>query len=291
MAIQRSLGALKDAADNRDWKVSQVLSRSVAAPLPNSIDYTDRMPEVRDQGSLGACVGFASTEMKTAQEVVDILVKQLYSPLFIYWQRENTGEGMTLRDAMKILAEFGVCPENDLPYNKFMASHSTITDYQKARAKNYTIQAYARLESVEDMRRSLVEHGPFIIAVPVYDSFFITPDTGVVPMPNTATEKCQGGHALVVIGYDDSTQMFKFKNSWGKDFGKGGYGYLSYTFVNQYMWDAWNAVDAKSKKPSFFSLLWEKITNWFKTVNWMLLVFAALALAGLIYSIVNRTIP
>jgi C1A family cysteine protease len=35
---------------------------------------------------------------------------------------------------------------------------------------------------------------------------------GIIPIPDGNPAK--GSHAICVIGYDDNTKLFKFKNSW-----------------------------------------------------------------------------
>ena len=59
-----------------------------------------------------------------------------------------------------------------------------------------------------------------------------------------------GGHAIVFVGYDDqlldeSTShvkgYFKFRNSWGESWGKSGYGYLPYAYI-QYCFDSWKVT-------------------------------------------------
>lgn len=39
-----------------------------------------------------------------------------------------------------------------------------------------------------------------------------------------------GGHAMVLVGFDDTTRMFVVRNSWGADWGDHGYCYISYDF-------------------------------------------------------------
>lgn len=48
---------------------------------------------------------------------------------------------------------------------------------------------------------------------------------------HTPGGKIDGGHAVVVIGYDDNKQLFKVQNSWGQNFGDGGYFYIPYSNV------------------------------------------------------------
>jgi C1A family cysteine protease len=49
-------------------------------------------------------------------------------------------------------------------------------------------------------------------------------------MPSTA-EQVIGGHAVLAVGYDDATRRFTVRNSWGKDWGKGGYFFMPYSYL------------------------------------------------------------
>lgn len=42
-----------------------------------------------------------------------------------------------------------------------------------------------------------------------------------------------GDHAMLMVGYDDSKQAFRVKNSWGSDWNEGGYVWMSYDFVSK----------------------------------------------------------
>lgn len=41
------------------------------------------------------------------------------------------------------------------------------------------------------------------------------------------------GHVMLVIGYDDATQMFRIKNSWGAAWADNGFAWVSYDFVKR----------------------------------------------------------
>ena len=40
-----------------------------------------------------------------------------------------------------------------------------------------------------------------------------------------------GGHSIVIVGFDDSTGRFMYRNSWGTAYGQNGYGFIAYTDV------------------------------------------------------------
>jgi aminopeptidase C len=46
-----------------------------------------------------------------------------------------------------------------------------------------------------------------------------------------STEKVLGGHAVVTVSYDDSTQSFIVRNSWGPGWGMDGYFTISYAYL------------------------------------------------------------
>jgi C1A family cysteine protease len=53
----------------------------------------------------------------------------------------------------------------------------------------------------------------------------------MIPMPNIKKDALLGGHAVTMVGYNDTTKMFMCANSWGPSWGAGGYFYLPYDYV------------------------------------------------------------
>jgi C1A family cysteine protease len=52
-----------------------------------------------------------------------------------------------------------------------------------------------------------------------------------MPYPNTRRERLLGGHAVLLVGYNKSTNMFIARNSWGKRWGDGGYFYMPFQVI------------------------------------------------------------
>jgi len=240
-----TLGCRKDPFDLRDIPMGLVLP---AIPVPTKIDYTPHMTPVRDQVDEGTCVAFASVvgvkeyeDTKEYKRLIKLAPRYVYSLC-----KENDGipdaEGTYPRIAMKVLMKHGVCPETMWPYRPYQAD-----DHKKGadvKAKIYRIKAYARLTSLQEMKRSLVVNGPFLAGVRVYKSWFTkrVEKTGLIPMPKKGEEMI-GGHAVCIAGYDDKKCCFKFKNSWSVKWGNKGYGFLPYVYVQRYCSDAWSATD------------------------------------------------
>jgi C1A family cysteine protease len=82
------------------------------------------------------------------------------------------------------------------------------------------------------MKTALALGFPFIFGFSVYESFEseTVSRTGIVPMPSPG-EKMLGGHAVLAVGYDDTTQRFLVRNSWGTSWGMKGYFTIPYAYL------------------------------------------------------------
>ncbi len=226
-----------DLPDHRDFMYAA--PTPILQNIPASADLTGQCPAVYDQGQLGSCTAnaiaaaFQFDEMK--QKEADVFAP---SRLFIYYEERalegtvNEDSGAQIRDGIKVTASNGVCPETEWPYDvgKFTQkpSQKCFSD-----AKKYKSVTYQRLiQDQNTMKGCLAEGFPFVFGITVYESM-MTSDvakTGIVPMPTTQ-EKVLGGHAIMAVGFDDKTQRFKFRNSWGTGWGDSGYGYLPYAYL------------------------------------------------------------
>lgn len=236
------LGCLKDPTDSRDLPMHLILPR-IAAPA--IVDYTDRMSPVRNQGEEGTCVAFASVvgvkeyhEKRELGRLIELSPRYLYQ-LCKQLDGIPNQEGTYPRIAMKALAENGVCPEECWPYKPYQTDSPCVEADEKALPfRNLT---YARISGIDEMERSLSINGPFMAGVEVFSGWFEV-GRGRIPLPDP-DETSLGGHAVCIMGYSRVGSYFKFKNSWGTDWGESGYGYLSYEYMNRHCLDAWSATD------------------------------------------------
>lgn len=222
-----STGAKKDMCDDRDWKISNFVSSSTNI---EKIDHSSRMLEVRNQGKEGTCVGFGTCAMKEFFEGFQL------SPRFIYELVKEPQGGAYPRNAMKMLMSVGVPDEKCQPYIP-----NNITPKCKdsmIRASPNKISGYARITTEDEMKRTLIKNGPFGISLKVYDSWYAT-SNGLVKQFGVEN----GLHWVAVVGFDESNRTFKFKNSWGSNWGDSGYGYIHYGDISRTMQDAWSIVD------------------------------------------------
>lgn len=73
-----------------------------------------------------------------------------------------------------------------------------------------------------------------VFGIQVYSSFESesVAKTGMVPMPNLSKDEYLGGHAVMIVGYNDHMNCFIVRNSWGSSWGDHGYFYLPYSYVS-----------------------------------------------------------
>lgn len=260
------LGAIKDPLDKRDYKLTKLYRKTNQKQtynLPKSIDYTDEMSPVKDQGKLGSCVGFAIAAMKEWQERKEYLQKlkqedynyrresEEYdlSEQWIYYKSKEIDqwpdqEGTSIRTALKQLQKLGTPPENGWEYNDQQKGEPEI--WTKMISKWNKGGEYFRIK-FDELEKCLVDHGPFPIGIICFEEIYNVGNNGIVQYPKNPNKQL-GGHAVCLVGYDRDRKLFKFKNSWSTRWGKNGYGFLPYDYVKDFMMDAWVMKDIDVSK-------------------------------------------
>jgi len=228
-------GYIPDLPDHRDFMFSAVY-RAIPK-LPVSVDLRATCSPVEDQKALGSCTANALVGALEFLEKKDGVPFTDLSRLFVYYNERviehtvTSDAGAMLRDGIKTLAKQGVCSEKKWPYtiSKFK-SKPTKTCYTEA--ATHVITSYQRIQTFDDMRSCLAAGYPFIFGFTVYDSFESTQvaKTGIVPMPAPG-ESVLGGHAVVAVGYNDSSKRFLVRNSWGTSWGQKGYFTMPYDYL------------------------------------------------------------
>ena len=229
-------GWKKDRLDFRDHQFG--ISVSPLA-LPPVVDLRKTMPLVYNQGATNSCTAQAIAacceyEWITHQKGPDFIPSRLYIYYNTRWLDNdvNNDNGGSLRDGMKAINKWGFCKE---PYWPFNVKHVRVRPPNSAYSDGGTRRVYY-YGTVNQNRNALMgtlaSGQPIIFGIAVYSSLNsnATTKTGIVPMPR-ASESLLGGHAIVLMGYDISTRLYKFRNSWGSRWGDGGYGYLPFEYV------------------------------------------------------------
>ncbi|MBK8478795.1 MAG: C1 family peptidase [Opitutaceae bacterium] len=228
-------GWTPDRPDYRDK-----LYAAIAKPpkkLPALVDLRSGCSAVENQGELGSCTANALVgnleflEKQAGRRVTNL------SRLFVYYNERamegtiNEDAGAAIRDGVKSLVKQGVCTEKKWPYviGKFTAK-PPIPCFKEA--LQHQVLSYHRIVTLLEMRRCLAEGFPFVFGFTVYDAFESAgvERTGVLDLPRPA-ERALGGHAVMAVGYNESAKRFTIRNSWGSDWGLGGYFTMPYAYL------------------------------------------------------------
>jgi C1A family cysteine protease len=236
----RRYGTLPAKRNFRDLGIARM--PVTVAVLPPTVDLTPDCGPVRDQADQGSCTGHAGYAMRSFllnkyQPTVPFVN---LSPEFIYTQEKvldgSTGDpGSTGRTCVKVLNQFGVCPETDFVYSD-VDLNATPSPEAFTNALNYKAGAYHFLTNVQDMKLCLASGYGFIVGFTVFESFEAdsTASSGLMPVPQVG-ENVLGGHEVFFCGYSDavtcpgaSAGAFKVQNSWGTGWGQSGFFWFPY---------------------------------------------------------------
>lgn len=236
---EHGLGWVPDRPDPRDHIKALSFEESTAT-LPLEHSLRSKMPKVYDQGQLGSCTANAIGGAVQFQQMKEKEVEGANVPsrLFIYWnERELEGTtssdaGAMIRDGMKVIGSVGAPPEADWPYdiNKFSVKPPA---QAFGDALKYTA-TYGRVtQSTHSLKASTYFGRPVVFGFTVFDSFEEIGSDGIMPMPDLNNESVLGGHAVLIVGYKmiDNQVYFEVRNSWGPDWGDGGYFWMPAAFA------------------------------------------------------------
>ena len=165
---------------------------------------------VLDQGSEGACVGFAWTgELLSEPEAPKS------QPSFNY---ANSLAISFYNEAKKI---------DEWPGESYEGT--SVLAGAKIMQRAGFIGEYRWCFGIDDVRDAVISEGPVVIGIPWFDGMYDTLPNGLVKLAGQPT----GGHAILLTGYHPrmrfgkvTEEVFRWRNSWGTDYGINGSGWI-----------------------------------------------------------------
>jgi len=213
--------------------------------LPSRVDLSQFLPPIRNQGPIGSCSAWSSVYYaKTIQENQERMwgadsPSHQFSPLFTYNQiTEGVNRGTSITEHMILIEKQGVPPLSVFPYtdnlrvlpdervlrealNFRSVSHKNLDEYDYS-SKTWSVDLMT-------VKTALADGLPVVGGFTVYENFYYY--TGGIY--NRTSGAASGGHAMCIVGYDDSRNAFRIVNSWGTSWGEDGFLWLSYDLFEE----------------------------------------------------------
>lgn len=240
---RRKLNVRPDTLDFRDRMFEATLVEvPPTRPLEQYLKY--EVP-ILDQGSEGACTGFAlatvanyllrSRRMRPDRHCVSPRMFYEMARRYDEWPGEDY-EGSSARGAMKGWHKHGVCSEGHWP-NEPSQRKPELWEVRWADGQHRPLGSYYRVNhrDLVAMHSAIAEVGVLYATMSVHAGWDDVDASGVIEQ----RADLLGGHAVALVGYDE--RGFWFQNSWGEEWGHKGFGLITYDDWLENGTDVWVA--------------------------------------------------
>jgi C1A family cysteine protease len=232
------LGLLKPSAppETETAAPSSTPSDFSAAPPPSydwrNVNGVNYVTGIRNQGSCGSCWAFATTAALESNVAISSGANSnLSEQILVSCGNAGSCSGGYPTTASSFIRETGLAAETYYPYTATNgACASALEGWRNAvsRITSWHYVGNTTSPTVDQIKSELVTYGPLVTTFDVYSDFYYY--SGGVYQYTSGSY--QGGHAVLITGYDDVGQYFIVKNSWGSSWGESGYFRIGYSELN-----------------------------------------------------------
>lgn len=213
-------GCLREIPSLRNYEY-EIVCGAPQTKLPDSyILPDDRLPKIRNQGNIGACVAFACVEIMEVLNRIEFGTDKTFSAGFFYGYNRDDGEnivGMYPSKALKHFQETGSVPTIVFDELKEMPEMKELVRGRKGLAeiaKKYRIKGYTSIPSPQSNVKKVKQA--------IYQTRY--------PLLAISNTYFGGSHAIILIGYEKDG--FIIQNSWGENWGENGRKKVPYDAIN-----------------------------------------------------------
>ena len=214
------------------------VSRNLFTDLPSNIDWSKYDGPVKAQGSCGACSVFAAVGLlENLGNQAGLPKQDLSVQSVLSCSPDISCAGGWYWEVLNYISANGIPPSSCHPYTGakgVCADRCEQPEFMEKIAQFTGAPGlWGEKLSVKDLKNAL-QAGPLCVAMYVPDDGTFTGNGykgGVYNYEGGPISWEENGHAVLLVGYDDSLQCFKVKNSWGSQWGENGYFRIAYDDV------------------------------------------------------------
>ncbi|OGR44530.1 MAG: hypothetical protein A2X35_00255 [Elusimicrobia bacterium GWA2_61_42] len=244
------------------------------ADLPAALDWRSAngnfVTAPRNQKKCGSCWAFAMTG-----GLESYILRQQNTPgadLDLSEQVMLSCSGAGSCNGGRLTAAFlkktGLPPEAAYPYTALDGSCASAAAGWQTSA--YKVGNWGSVsKNVTALKTALANYGPLPTAFMVYEDFMHY-KSGVY---SYTTGKKLGGHAVLLVGYNDAEKYFIVKNSWDTGWGEEGFFKIAYSEMNNAVsfgmsTIAYYAAKTDAPGPSGEGAAWQRVAPLFENLTW-----------------------
>jgi C1A family cysteine protease len=234
-----------------------------AASAPASLDWRNingqnYVTPIRNQGSCGSCWAFASAAALEASRLITANTPNtdlnLAEQILVSCSGAGDCNGGYINTAADFMRNVGLPVESCYPYTGTNGTCSNAcANYQSSTYKilSWNWVTTTSNTTVDSLKSAVYTYGPLLTTMDVYSDFSYY-HSGVYTYTSGGY---LGGHAVLIVGYDDPGQYFTVKNSWGTGWGESGYFKIGYSELNSVVnFGDWTIAYASAAPTCTYSL-------------------------------------
>lgn len=232
--LKRMFGLQRAPQGRLDYEGMRIAGAGDTAIDWRSVNGVNWLGPVMNQGNCGSCVAFATVATLEAQTSISSGLPWLhpsYSPQALFaCGGGGCDTGWMPDEAASFLQSSGVPDEACMPYTSGSTGidascNSMCSDSAQRNTKiaGFTTPSGGWTGSVDQVKTAL-KNGPLVTTLSVYADF-VTYGSGVY---KHVVGDVVGGHAVSLVGYDDTKRAWLIRNSWGAEWGENGFAWISW---------------------------------------------------------------